>query len=180
MNEYCFQHLDTGFLVDYIVWEGLGGMTLLEEICHQGLASRASGFNLFPVLSATCLCFKTWAFSILLQPSARHWLPCCDGPSWTINPEKPFLLYVALIMVFYHNREQTIQPRKFIIRDVSLRNNRLSLVWWHLKAEVGGSPCLSPESLMQWGFHPANIDWLLPQALCSYCAGLVHFEPLLG
>lgn len=83
-------------------------MSLLEEVCHYEADFEVSKPHTVPSL-----------FSLLLACGSRHELPACCSScqvchllpllhyhgfllSGTVSPHKPFLLLVALVMVFYH------------------------------------------------------------------------------
>lgn len=52
-------YLDICFPTGGAIWGHLGGVALLQEVCHQGQDLRASGPALYGLLSTLCSWFKT-------------------------------------------------------------------------------------------------------------------------
>lgn len=92
------------------VWVYLGGLALLEEVCYWGQGFRVKTFAYCSfVLAPSCLKFKMWALSLVLQlpcwPLAATW-----GPFFSLWCHKlRCTLFVALVMEFHHSNRKVIK-----------------------------------------------------------------------
>jgi len=102
-------HLNTQALAGGTVWEGFGGVALLEEVCHWEWALRFQRSMPFPV-SALCLLLMDRHVSSQLLLPQHACLPdailptikAMGSPSKAVSPYELFLLQVALVMMPYH------------------------------------------------------------------------------
>lgn len=79
-------------------WEGLGGMTSLEEVFHWGWALKFQTSMAFPVryLSA-----HTWCLYQLWATASAPWLPATMFPTVMITDSNPLELWVFILDIFF-------------------------------------------------------------------------------
>lgn len=107
------------------VWEGLGVVALLEKECHWACALRfqmpTPSSVSFLSLSASCLQTRYELSATAPAPSlpACYHAPCCESKF------KHFLLFVALVMVFYHSVRKVAETRVLTILDFLAFSQRI-------------------------------------------------------
>ena len=98
-------NLSAWYQVGGIIWEGLGGMALLETVCHLGWALRLQKprpTNVSPSFYVSCLGIKHDISTIAVTPPYPICLPAfmlptmtaMDTPSGTVD--KPLFKWVLL------------------------------------------------------------------------------------
>jgi hypothetical protein len=103
-------YLNTQSQVGGTIWEGLGSVAILEEVCPWGWALRFQRPMPFPV-SSLCLIFMARHVSFQLLFLYHACLPdavLLTSRPWThalggaVSPHKLFLFQVVLVMLPYH------------------------------------------------------------------------------
>jgi hypothetical protein len=84
-------YLRTSFPVGGTVWEGLGGVISLKEVCHEGWALRFQKFMLFPVYFL-CLRVVSQDVSSQCPPQCHTCLLAAVLSTMTVMDSRPLEL----------------------------------------------------------------------------------------